>query len=65
MYVTVGNSDLPSDPQRFLWDGIHMHALKDEQEYNWYLVLFDVNPDFTLAEPFWMTTDQMVRYQSV
>lgn len=65
MYVTVGNSDDPTNGQRYVWDGIHMHAVKDELEYNWYVVLFGVHPDFTLADPFWMTGEQMARYESV
>lgn len=54
MYVIVGNADDKTDPHRWLWDGMHLRPLADEQDYAEVSVLFRLHPNFnTLASPFW------------
>lgn len=60
MFIIVANSDYPAAAERYVWNGVTMHLLEDETEASWYLLLFDAK--YSLAEPFWMTTEQMSRY---
>lgn len=61
--VIVGREANHADPRRWLWDGISVHLLTNETEFNRARMLFRLHPSFsTLAAPFWMGDDELVTF---
>lgn len=63
MLIVVGRDANRHDPRRWVWDGASIYRVRDEQQFNqWYagpLHLFNLNPAYSLASPYWMTDDEI------
>lgn len=61
--LIVGRDANHADPRRWLWDGISVHLLESEDEFNRTRMLFRLHPSFnTLAAPFWMNDEELTRF---
>lgn len=67
MLIVVGRKEAPQDPRRWVWNGVTVRWIRDEEEF-WRLyksdwALFKLHPNFsTLAAPYLMTDAELRSY---